>query len=91
MSSSPFIRQKNRPCDDPDGHRYPYSILSFVIATSRVYRWMEVVHLMMPFVLLDLIVFRIASYLIFPSILKAHQLDRLIVTHSAFREITERP
>ena len=67
------------------------SILSFVIATSRVYRWMEVAHLMMPFVLLDLIVFRIASYLIFPSILKAHQLDRLIVTHSAFREITERP
>ena len=62
------------------------SILGFLIATSRYYQWMEVVHLVIPFILLNLIVFGIASYLIFPSILKIHQLDRLILRHNKFPE-----
>ena len=66
------------------------SILSFLIATSKYYQWMEVVHLVIPFVLLNLIVFAIAGYLIFRSILKIHQLDRWIIRPNEYREIKGR-
>jgi Na+-translocating ferredoxin:NAD+ oxidoreductase RnfE subunit len=40
------------------------SIVSFLIATSKYYQWMEVMHLMIPLILHNLIVFGIAGYLI---------------------------
>ena len=67
------------------------SILGFMIATSKYYQWMEVLHLVIPFALLNLIVFGIAGYLIFRSILKIHQLDRRIIIHNEYREIEGRP
>lgn len=51
------------------------SILSFLIVTSGYYKWVEVVHLMIPFVILNLIVFGIAMYLIIRAITKIHRLD----------------
>ena len=66
------------------------SILSFLIATSKYYQWMEVVHLVIPFILLNLIVFGIAGYLIFRSIIKMHQLDRRMIRYIEYREIGSR-
>ena len=55
------------------------TILGFLIAASRYYRMMEVMHLVIPFILLNLVVFGIAGYLIFRSIFKIHQIDRQIM------------
>ena len=67
------------------------SILSFMIATSKYYQWMEIMHLVIPFILLNLVVFGIACYLIFQSIFKIHQLDRRIVILNGYREIEGHP
>ena len=40
------------------------TILGLLIATSRYYKWIEVMHLWIPFVLLNLIVLAIAGYFI---------------------------
>lgn len=66
------------------------SVLSLLIATSKYYEWMEVVHLVIPFVLLNLFVFGIAGYLILRSIVTIHQVDRRIIRHSEDRERAER-
>jgi hypothetical protein len=63
------------------------AILGFLIATSKFYQWVEVMHLVIPFILLNLIVFGIASYLIFRSILKINQLDRRILRYYEFHGI----
>jgi hypothetical protein len=55
------------------------TILGFLIAASRYYRMMEVMHLVIPFILLNLVVFGIAGCLIFRSIFKIHQIDRQIM------------
>lgn len=65
------------------------SVLSLLIATSKYYEWMEVVHLVIPFVLLNLFVFGIASYLILRSILTIHQVDRRIIRYIEDRERVE--
>jgi len=57
------------------------SILGFLIATSKYYQWMEVMHLWIPFALLNLIVLGIASYLIFGSLIRLRQLDRQIIKY----------
>lgn len=67
------------------------TILSFLIVTSKYYQWMEVMHLVIPFILLNLIVFAIALYLIFRPIFKIHQLDRRITRQDEHRELKEGP
>ena len=57
------------------------SILSFLIATSRFYEWMEVVHLLVPFILLNLVVLGIAGYFLVGSLLQLHRLERQIVAY----------
>jgi len=57
------------------------SILGFLIATSKYYQWMQVMHLWIPFALLNLIVLGIAGYLIFGSLIRLHQLDRQILKY----------
>ena len=57
------------------------SILGFLIATSKYYEWMEVMHLWIPFALLNLIVLGIAGYLIFGSLIRLHELDRQILRY----------
>ena len=54
------------------------TILAFLIATSKYYVWMEVMHLWIPFVLLFLFVLGIAGYFIFGSIIHIHRLDNQI-------------
>ena len=54
------------------------TILSFLIATSKYYEWMEVMHLWIPFALLNLVVLGIAGYFIFGSLIHIHRLDRQI-------------
>jgi hypothetical protein len=66
------------------------SVLSLLIATSKYYEWMEVVHLVIPFVLLNLFVFGIAGYLIVRSILTIHKVDRRIIKHIEDRAMTGR-
>jgi hypothetical protein len=57
------------------------SILGLLIATSKYYEWMQVMHLWIPFALLNLIVLGIAGYLIFGSLIRLHQLDRQILRY----------
>jgi uncharacterized membrane protein len=57
------------------------SVLGFLIATSKYYEWMEVMHLWIPFALLNLIVLGIAVYFIFGSLVRIHQLDRQILRY----------
>ena len=55
------------------------TILGLLIATSRYYKWMEVMHLWIPFALLNLVVLGIAGYFIFGSLIHIHRLDRQII------------
>jgi len=57
------------------------SILGLLIATSRYYKWIEVMHLWIPFVLLNLVVLGIAGYFIFGSLIHIHRLDRQILKY----------
>jgi hypothetical protein len=54
------------------------TILGFLIATSKYYKWVEVMHLWIPFVVLNLVVLGIAGYFIFGSLIHIHRLDRQI-------------
>ena len=57
------------------------SILGFLIATSKYYVWMEVPHLVIPFVALNLIVLCIAGYFIVGPLIQIHRLDRQILNY----------
>ena len=57
------------------------TILGLLIATSRYYKWIEVMHLWIPFVLLNLIVLAIAGYFIFGSLTHIHHLDRQVLRY----------
>ena len=57
------------------------TILSFLIATSRYYQWMEVMHLWIPFAVLNLVVLATAGYFIFGSLIHIHRLDRQILRY----------
>ena len=55
------------------------TILGFLIATSKYYEWMQVMHLWIPFALLNLIVLGLAGYFIFGSLIHIHRLDQQII------------
>ena len=57
------------------------TILGLLIATSRYYKWMGIMHLWIPFVLLNLIVLAIAVYFIFGSLVHIHHLDRQVLRY----------
>jgi uncharacterized membrane protein YciS (DUF1049 family) len=57
------------------------SLLSFLIATSRFYQWIEVMHLLVPFVVMNLIVLGIAGYFLVGSLIQLHRLERQIVRY----------
>jgi hypothetical protein len=54
------------------------SILGVLIITSKYYDRMEVLHLLIPFTVLNIAVFGIAGYFIVRSIIQMHILDREI-------------
>ncbi len=57
------------------------AVFGFLIATSRYYRWVEVLHLVIPFALLNIIVLGFAGYFIIRPVILIHQLDRQILRH----------
>ena len=57
------------------------SLLSFLIATSQFYQWIEVMHLLVPFVVLNVIVLGIAGYFLIGSLIQLHRLERQIVRY----------
>jgi len=57
------------------------TILGFLIATSRYYKWMEVMHLWIPFALLNMVVLALAGYFIFGSLIHIHRLDRQVLKY----------
>ena len=61
------------------------SILGFLIATSRYYAWMEVLHLIIPFTVLNVLVFCVAAYFIIRPLIQLHLLDRDILRHKKSR------
>lgn len=59
------------------------SILGFLIATSKYYEWMQVMHLWIPFALLNLVVLGVAGYFIFGSLIQIRRLDRQILRYKS--------
>lgn len=57
------------------------SVLGLLIATSKYYERMEVMHLWIPFALLNLVVLCIAGYLIIGSLIRIHHLDHQMLTY----------
>ena len=57
------------------------AMLAFLIATSRFYAWMEVLHLVIPFILLNLFALGVAGYFIIRSMIQIHQLERQVIRY----------
>jgi Na+-translocating ferredoxin:NAD+ oxidoreductase RnfE subunit len=57
------------------------SILSFLIVTSRFYQLVEVMHLVVPFIVLNAIVLGVAGYFLVGSLIQLHRLERQIVRY----------
>ena len=57
----------------------PLSVLSVLIATSRYYDFLHVIHLIVPLLFLNLILVIIGAYLVLRSIIRMHHYDQLIL------------
>jgi uncharacterized membrane protein YidH (DUF202 family) len=57
----------------------PLSVLSILIATSRYYEFMRVVHLLIPLLVLCAALVLLGSYLIFRAMVRIHRQDRIIL------------
>ena len=57
------------------------AVLSFLIATSKYYEWIQVTHLWIPFALLNLVVLGVAGYFIFGSLVQIRRLDLQILRY----------
>ena len=68
-------------------------ILSFLIATSKYYAWMEVLHLLIPFTVMNLLLLAVSTYFIFESFIHILRLDRQILRykkrHSVLADFTD--
>lgn len=56
----------------------PMSIMSFLIATSRYYEVINVLHLLIPLGILCLVLFAVGGFLVFTSLKRMRRYDRLI-------------
>ncbi len=77
----PFFRKKNGTIDDTNRIATlvaQVSILGFLIATSKHYHWVEVVHLLIPFTPAQSGRLWDCQLLYFRSLIQIHQLDRQI-------------
>ena len=54
------------------------SILSFLIATSRYYHLIEVMHLLVPFIVLNAVVLGVAGYFLVGSLVQLHRMERQV-------------
>jgi uncharacterized membrane protein YkgB len=71
----------------------PLSVLSVLIATSRYYDMIQVIHLLIPVLAISGAMVLLGSYLIIRSIIRIHRHDRLILKlkrkHSRVAEFIE--
>ena len=71
----------------------PLSVLSVLIATSRYYDFIHVLHLMVPLLILNSVLAIFGIYLILRSIIRMHHYDQLILKikqkHSAVAEFID--
>ena len=69
----------------------PLSVLSVLIATSRYYDVIHVMHLLVPLLLICIALVALGGYLIIRAIVKMHHYDRLILVikqkHSKLAEL----
>ena len=56
----------------------PLTVMSVLIATSKYYDIVQVMHLLVPLLILCAVLFLLGSYLILRSIIRLHQHDRHI-------------
>ncbi len=57
----------------------PLSVLSILVATSKYYDLIQVIHFIVPLLLICAALIFLGSYLILRSILRLHRYDRLIL------------
>jgi hypothetical protein len=61
------------------------SILGVMIVTSKYYSYIEVMHLLIPFVVLNIMVLCVAVYFIVRPLIQLHRLDREILKYKRIR------
>jgi hypothetical protein len=66
-------------------------MVGLLIVASKYYVLLEVMHLWVPFVSLNLILFGIAIYFIVRSLIQIHRLDRLIRKYRNTRSSIGKP
>ena len=71
----------------------PLSVLSVLIATSRYYDFLHVLHLMVPLLILSSLLVIFGVYLVLRSIIRMHHYDQLILKikqkHSGIAEFID--
>ena len=71
----------------------PLSVLSVLIATSRYYDFLQVLHLMVPLLILSSLLVIFGVYLVLRSIIRMHHYDQLILKikqkHSGIAEFID--
>lgn len=71
----------------------PLSVLSVLVATSKYYDIISVIHFMIPLVIICAVLVTLGIYLIVRSIIKIHHYDKIILkikkTHSQLAEFIE--
>ena len=71
----------------------PLSVLSVLIATSRYYDFIHVLHLMVPLLILNLLLAIFGTYLVLRSAVRMHHYDKLILQikqkHSTIAEFID--
>ena len=56
----------------------PLSVLSVLIATSKYYDFIHVLHLMVPLLILNLLLVILGTYLVVRSAVRMHRYDKMI-------------
>ena len=56
----------------------PLSVLSILVATSKYYDFIQVMHLMIPLLVICAVLIFLGSYLIIKSVTRLHKYDKLI-------------
>jgi uncharacterized membrane protein YidH (DUF202 family) len=71
----------------------PLSLVSLLIATSRFYDALHVLHWLIPLMILNLVLLCLGAYLIIRSLVRIHHYDRLMkeikIKHSAVAEFID--
>ena len=57
----------------------PLSVLSIMVATSKYYDFMRVVHFIVPLLLICVALLVLGSYLVIKSMVRMHRYDKLIL------------